>query len=256
MSAYQYAFIFFQLPYGLIAVSLMTAVLPELATAANNGDTAAYVEKFREGLSLLLTFMIPAAAAYFLLGRPLIALLLQRGEFDAAATKETLTMLIGFSVGMPAFAVFLYCVRALHARRNTRTPFYLNLFENALNVALVIPLVAVIGQTGLSLAYSLAYCAAAVAAVIVLNRHVHGLLTLATLWMLMRSLLVSACVIVALAAAVLWTRPHLGDLGELLVGLAVAIPVFAVATLVFRPYGFDPLVNRLRRRSSPSSASS
>ena len=256
VSAYQYAFIFFQLPYGLIAVSLMTAVLPELATAANNGDTAAYVEKFREGLSLLLTFMIPAAAAYFLLGRPLIALLLQRGEFDAAATKETLTMLIGFSVGMPAFAVFLYCVRALHARRNTRTPFYLNLFENALNVALVIPLVAVIGQTGLSLAYSLAYCAAAVAAVIVLNRHVHGLLTLATLWMLMRSLLVSACVIVALAAAVLWARPHLGNLGELLVGLAVAIPVFAVATLVFRPYGFDPLVNRLRRRSSPSSASS
>ena len=34
VSAYQYAFIFFQLPYGLIAVSLMTAVLPELATAA------------------------------------------------------------------------------------------------------------------------------------------------------------------------------------------------------------------------------
>ena len=29
VSAYQYAFIFFQLPYGLIAVSLMTAVLPE-----------------------------------------------------------------------------------------------------------------------------------------------------------------------------------------------------------------------------------
>ena len=34
LSTYQYAAIFFQLPYGLIAVSLMTAVLPELATAA------------------------------------------------------------------------------------------------------------------------------------------------------------------------------------------------------------------------------
>jgi len=250
VSAYQYAFIFFQLPYGLIAVSLMTAVLPELATAANNGDIEAYAQKFREGLSLLLTFMIPSAAVYFLLGRPLIAMLLQRGEFDAAATKQTLTMLIGFSVGMPAFAVFLYCVRALHARRNTRTPFYLNLFENALNVALVVPLVAVIGQIGLSLAYSLAYCVATVGAVIVLNRHIHGLLTWAALRMLMRSLAVSACVVAAMASAVLFVRPKLGDFGELLVGLAVAIPVFGIATIVFRPYGFDPLINKLRRGRS------
>ena len=45
VSAYQYAFIFFQLPYGLIAVSLMTAVLPELATAASDGDN----ERFADG---------------------------------------------------------------------------------------------------------------------------------------------------------------------------------------------------------------
>jgi putative peptidoglycan lipid II flippase len=164
-------------------------------------------------------------------------------------------MLIGFSVGMPAFAVFLYCVRAFHARRNTRSPFYLNLFENALNVALVIPLVALIGQTGLSLAYSLAYCAAAVAAIILLNRHVHGLLNFSTLRMLMRSLLVSACVIAAMAGTVLLVRPKLGDFGELLAGLTVAIAVFVIATLVFRPYGFDPLLNKLRRRSSRPSAS-
>ena len=34
VSAYQYAFIFFQLPHGLVAVSLMTVVMPELAEAA------------------------------------------------------------------------------------------------------------------------------------------------------------------------------------------------------------------------------
>jgi putative peptidoglycan lipid II flippase len=68
VSAYQYAFIFFQLPYGLIAVSLMTAVLPELATAARNQDHQMFAERFHEGLGLLLTFMLPAAGAYLFIG--------------------------------------------------------------------------------------------------------------------------------------------------------------------------------------------
>lgn len=253
VSAYQYAFIFFQLPYGLIAVSLMTAVLPELASAASNGDTQAFTDKFREGLSLMLTFMIPAAAAYLLLGGPLIALLLERGEFGPAATRETLDMLLGFTFGLPAFAVFLYCVRAFHARRNTRTPFYLNLFENVLNVALVVPLLAVFDKTGLSLAYSAAYWAAAMAAVLVLNRQVRGLLQWSTLWMLGRSMLVALIVISALAGAISEVRPHVGNLAELVIGFAVAVPVFIIATFVLRPHGFEPMIDRvtlgLRRRT-------
>ncbi|MHB1137828.1 MAG: murein biosynthesis integral membrane protein MurJ [Microthrixaceae bacterium] len=253
VSAYQYAFIFFQLPYGLIAVSIMTAVLPELASAAHRGDHELFTQKFREGLSLLLTFMIPATGAYLLLGRPLIALLLQRGEFDAAATDQTLEMLVGFSFGLPAFAVFLYCVRAFYARRNTRSPFYLNLFENALNVALVVPLVALFDDTGLSLAYSVAYWVAAALAIVVLNRHVRGLLRWSDLAMFVRPLIVAAVVVAALAAAVLTVRDSVGDLLELLIGLGVAVPVFVVATFVLRPHGFEPMIDRvtvgMRRRA-------
>lgn len=253
VSAYQYAFIFFQLPYGLIAVSIMTAVLPELSTAAHLGDHALYAAKFREGLSLLLTFMVPATGAYLLLGRPLIALLLQRGEFDAAATEETLKMLVGFSFGLPAFAIFLYCVRAFYARRNTRTPFYLNLFENVLNVVLVVPLIAIFDTTGLSLAYSVAYCVAAVAAIVVLNRHVPHLLRWSTLRMFIRSIVVAAVVIVALAATVLAVRDRVGNVLELAIGFAVAVPVFLIATFLLRPHGFEPMIDRValgvRRRT-------
>jgi putative peptidoglycan lipid II flippase len=231
----------------------MTAVLPELSTAAHLGDHALYAAKFREGLSLLLTFMVPATGAYLLLGRPLIALLLQRGEFDAAATEETLKMLVGFSFGLPAFAVFLYCVRAFYARRNTRTPFYLNLFENVLNVVLVVPLIAVFDTTGLSLAYSVAYCVAAVAAIVVLNRHVPNLLRWSTLRMFIRSILVAAIVIVALGAAVLSVRDRVGNVLELVIGLAVAVPVFLIATFLLRPHGFEPMIDRValgvRRRT-------
>jgi len=246
VSAYQYAFIFFQLPYGLIAVSLMTAVLPELATAARDRDDAVFIARFREGLSLLLTFMLPAAGAYLFIGRPLIELLLQRGEFDAAATTETADMLLGFSFGLPAFAVFLYCVRAFHARRNTRTPFYMNLFENALNVALVLPFIAWLGTSGLSVAYSTAYVAAAVGALVLLQRRVPGLMSWTAAAQLGRGLLAAVAVLVWVAVARTYIEVD-GAVADVLLTVVVALAVFVPAVALTRPYGFEPVLDRVRR---------
>ena len=247
VSAYQYAFIFFQLPYGLIAVSIMTAVLPELATAAAEGDEESFAARFREGLSLLLTLMVPAAAAYFVLGEPLISLLLERGEFGPAATERTAEMLAGFSVGLPAFAVFLYCVRAFHARKNTRTPFYLNLAENVLNVVLVVPLVALLDAPGLSVAYSVAYLVGAAAAVVVLNRHVPDLLGWQHARLFLPGLLVAAAVSVWVAVANTYLPDGTGPVLRIAGSLLVAAVVFVPSLLAARPHGFEALTDRLRR---------
>ncbi len=248
VSAYQYAFIFFQLPYGLIAVSLMTAVLPELATAASEGDDQRFAERFHEGLGLLLTFMLPAAGAYLFIGRPLVELLLQRGEFDAAATATTSEMLAGFSIGLPAFAVFLYCVRAFHARRNTRTPFYMNLFENALNVALVLPLVALFDSTGLSMAYSIAYWVAAAIALLMVNRHVPGIIAWRWLQPLGRSVLVAAAVLVWVAVAATYIDVS-GAIAQVAVTVAVGLVAFVAATLLAQPPGFESITERVAGRA-------
>lgn len=246
VSAYQYAFIFFQLPYGLIAVSLMTAVLPELASAANACDETAFAEKFREGLSLMLTLMIPAAVAYLFFGRALIAVLLQRGQFDAEATSSTVHMLNGFSLGLPSFSVFLYCVRAFYARKNTRTPFYLNLWENSLNVVLVLPFVALIGESGLAVAYSGAYWAAAVAALVVLTRMVPGLWGRDAATLLFRAVGVSVAVTVALAVVTLALPDSFGSVAQLVIALVVAAPVTVGAIIVLKPVGFEPIIRRFK----------
>ncbi|MFM7062229.1 MAG: lipid II flippase MurJ, partial [Actinomycetes bacterium] len=246
LSTYQYAAIFFQLPYGLIAVSLMTAVLPELSTAAKDGDDTAFRAKFREGLSLLLTFMVPAAAAYLMLGAPLVRLLLQRGAFDAASATQTAKMLAGFSVGLPAFAVFLYVVRAFYSRKNTRTPFVMNVVENGTNVLLLVPMTALFGRYGLSVAYSVAYWIAAALAVFAINLAVPGILTTRTLGLFVRSAVVAAVVVLVLVATYLVTRNWLGPLANLLVGLTVAAATFTATTLVVRPHGFETAVDGLR----------
>lgn len=246
VSAYQYAFIFFQLPHGLIAVSLMTAVLPELATAAVDGDERTYREQFREGLSLLLTFLIPAAAALVLIGRPVIEVMLQRGRFDAADTSRTFEMLVGFAVGLPAFSVFLYVVRAFFARKDTRTPFFLNLGENALNVVLVVPFMALIGAPGLSLAYAAAYWVAAIGALLVLNRHVPHLLTMPAVLQLVRPVIVGVVTAAGIGGAMLALDGRdLTPIAEIVVACVIGAAAFAVGVLLARPRGMDPIVRRI-----------
>ena len=248
VSAYQYAFIFFQLPYGLIAVSIMTAILPDLSEAARAHDSIVFRERFREGLAVLLTFLLPAAGAYLFLGEPLVELLLQRGNFTAEDTAATARMLLGFSIGLPFFAIFLFCVRAFHARRNTRTPFFMNLFENTLNVALVVPFVALFDAPGLSIAYSVAYVVAAVVAVVMLNRHVRNTLTLRGLAIFGRGLLVAVLVLLSTGAVTYWinTSTSLGPLARILLSLAVAVPVFLGATWALRPHGFEETIDTFR----------
>lgn len=247
VSAYQYAFIFFQLPYGLIAVSIMTAVLPELATEHAEENLEGYRNRFYEGLGLLGTLMIPAAGAYLILAQPLVELLLQRGQFDAAAVQETSQMLVGFSIGLPTFALFLYVVRSFHATRNTRIPFYLNLMKNVLNVALVLPLVAIASAPGLSIAYSVAYVIAASIALYALHRHVGEILHPEFFKMMIGPVGVGAVVIASIWVVQRVVGTDQSPIVLIGVSLLVAIPVFVASLFVFKPRGFETLIAKFAR---------
>ncbi len=247
VSAYQYAFIFFQLPHGLIAVSLMTAILPELAEAAVDRDDRAYIARFREGTSLLLTFLLPAAVGLLFIGEPLIRIFLQRGSFTAEDTTRTTQMLLGFAIGLPAFSLYLYCVRAFFARRDTRTPFFLNVVQNVINVALIIPFTQLWGPEGLAVAYSVSYWVIAVLTLYVLNRRVPQLLTVRAMWPLLRSVGVGVAVLFALVATEVVLGDQVGPVVQLVVEVLVAVAVFVPVTLMLKPKGFEPAIDRLRQ---------
>jgi putative peptidoglycan lipid II flippase len=173
VSAYQYAFIFFQLPHGLFAVSLMTTITPELARAANNGDLASMRAQFESGLRYLVVVVLPASVAYVVLAHPIVGIL-ANGAFsprDAAITADTLQAL---AIGLVPFSVYLYVLRGFYALQDTRTPFFVNCFENGVNIVLALVLFPRFGVQGLALAYAGAYLVAALVALALLGRRIGG----------------------------------------------------------------------------------
>ena len=107
--------------------------------------------------------IIPAAGLYVGLARPIVVALLQRGAFSAHDASLVADTLVGFAVGLPAFSAYLYVLRGYYSLHDTRTPFFLNCFENAVNIGLALALYPAFGIPGLAWAFSGAYTVAALA---------------------------------------------------------------------------------------------
>ena len=172
-AAYLLAYTLFQLPHGLLAVSIMTTAGPELAAAAR--DLPALRHRFARYLRLVLTVVIPAAAVSVALARPAVVALLQRGVFSGHDSALVAHTVVAFAVGLPFFAVYLFALRAFYSLEDTRTPFLLNCLENAVNIGLALALWSSLGVPGLGYAFSSAYAVAALVTMAVLSRRIGGL---------------------------------------------------------------------------------
>jgi putative peptidoglycan lipid II flippase len=228
-SWYTYAFIFFQLPHGLIAVSVMTTFVPELASAWGEGARDRYRERFGQGLRLVWVGVVPATVILVLGAHLIVTGLLSRGAFSGLAVDGTGDVLATMALGLPGFSAYLYALRGFYAIGDTRTPFLVNVFENALQVTLTVVLVpnASTPALALGIAYAVAYSVAGVLALVLLHRRIGRIVTSTLLSSVLRLTIAGAVA----AVAVLGVRSLVPDdpgVGQAIVG-AVGV---AVAGLV------------------------
>ena len=173
VSEYTYAFTFFQLPFGIVAVSVMSAVTPELASRFSSGDLTGMRERFAAGTRQILGLVVPAAVGYLVLAPSVLALLLRHGAANSGEVKTTAAVLALLALGLPGFCLYLLAIRAFQAMQDTRTAFFLYLLENGVNIAAALFFFEFdrgLGARGLALSISIAYTVAAVAAFVVLRQ--------------------------------------------------------------------------------------
>jgi putative peptidoglycan lipid II flippase len=170
VDAYSKAYTFFSLPHGLLAVSIATTFVPELARAVAQNDKHEFDRRFYSGIRLTALATIPASLVLAIFAKPIVALLLQYGNFDESATTNTARALVGLSVGLSGFSIYLFVLRGFYSHGDTRTPFFINAFENALNIVFAVVLVKKYDVLGLGLAFSFAYLISSGVAIVVLRR--------------------------------------------------------------------------------------
>ncbi len=237
VSVYTYAELLFQVPYGILAASVLTVLMPRISRAAAFGDHAAVTADLARGARYLSVALIPVTMAMSLLG-PGFAALVFTGRVDADAARLIGTAVACSAFGLAPFALVMLQMRVFYAYNDTRTPTVINIVMVATKVTILVLTATVLTDHAvivmLSVASSLAYVAGAVTGHILLRRRYGPLGFTAVAATVHRVMWATALAGAAGCAAVALVRTTIGaptieHLATVAVGAAVGLAVFLLA---------------------------
>ncbi len=171
-----YAMRLIQFPLGIFGVAMATAILPSLSTHAAQGAHDDLRATVNFGLRMVFFIILPSMVGLMLLRIPIIHLFFEHGAFSALDTIGTASALLGFSVGLWAFASYRILAMAFYSLQDTRTPAAVAIASVGINIGLSLWLMTPLGHTGLALAAGLAAMFHALLLATILGNRLHGLL--------------------------------------------------------------------------------
>ena len=178
-TSYLRAHLLFILPHSVITVSIVTALLPRMSKAAHEGRLGSVAADVTSGARTVGALLIPAAAAFIALGPVIGRLLYGHGASSPASGAAIGSVLAMFAIGLPAYSIYYVILRGFYALEDTRTPFYLAIVLNIVNVLGALWLFAALDSAhevaGLALAYSVAYILTTALSWWVLAKRIGGL---------------------------------------------------------------------------------
>ncbi len=128
----------FQMPYGILVVSLLTAIMPRLSRAAVRGDNDAVVDDLSLGARLSAVALIPITAGLIVLGPAMTVTLFAYGNTTIDKAHLIGSALAWSAFGLFPFAIVMLQLRVFYAMRDGRTPTLINAFMVATKVALIL----------------------------------------------------------------------------------------------------------------------
>lgn len=133
-STLSYAWMWFQLPYGVLAVALSTAMFTEMSDSAAAGDMDRYRDNVRKGLRGTFFMIIPMAVALLVLAPQLITLY-NAGKFTPEDVARVATVLRFWALCLPMYAGYLYLYFAFSAIKRLKVVTIVNVFVSLVQIA-------------------------------------------------------------------------------------------------------------------------
>ena len=129
-----YAGLLVQTPLGILSNMLLVPLLPVFARLSAPEKRDELISRIRQGVMLSNASMLPLGALMIALAAPIVALIYERGSFDAAAARLVVGILMAYGLGMPAYLARDVLVRVFYALGDGQTPFRISMAGIGLNV--------------------------------------------------------------------------------------------------------------------------
>ncbi len=125
-----------ELPQSLIAISLGSALLPTLSKLWSEGNKEKFLNESLKYQKLLIYMAIPCCIGMFVLAKPIIQTLFQRGEFSLDKVNSTVVVLQIYSVLLLASSLNKVLIPNLYAIKNTWLPALITVFSLLIHICM------------------------------------------------------------------------------------------------------------------------
>ena len=234
---YTYAYFVMLLPYSIVTISIITAILPHISRLALEKKAAEVREQLIRAIKLVGVITIPSAVAFLLFG-PLITSVIFVG-IPLEDSRYIGYVLSALSFGLVAFSINLILIRGFNAFEDTKTQvvsiFIINIVAVALSYVSLFILRNQWVTVGLGIAFSVSYLVGLLVTLSLLKKHT-GVISLKDFGQQHLRLFVAAFAVMlplfALTQYLDWVGVELSKiarLGELIVVMGAAIVGYLLA---------------------------
>jgi putative peptidoglycan lipid II flippase len=130
------AFRLYMLPQGVFSVAVATILFPLLSRHASRKDWNGFRHTVGTGLRLISFLLVPASAAAAVLATPIVRLLYQHENFNAADTRVVAPCLAAFSLGLTFNGMMLMLNRGFFSLQSPWIPSWVAFGNLGLNAVL------------------------------------------------------------------------------------------------------------------------
>ncbi|MBN2136415.1 MAG: murein biosynthesis integral membrane protein MurJ [Sedimentisphaerales bacterium] len=147
-----YAQRLYQLPLGVLGISLATAIFPVMSENVARKDFAALRATIARGIRGTVFIAIPATMGLVLVARPLISAAFEHGKFDSEDTMMVTRTLCFYAAGLSGYFAQQILARAFYSMQDSRTPMHSALAAVSANCVLNLTLIWYLDRAGLACA--------------------------------------------------------------------------------------------------------
>lgn len=134
---FAFADLLFMVPYGILGVSLLTALMPRMSRSAARGDTTAVLADLELGSRLSAVALVPISVGLMVFG-PAFTSVILLGRYSQSNAQLTGVALAAGAFGLLPFAVVMLQQRVFYAMRDARTPTFINVAMVATKISVVL----------------------------------------------------------------------------------------------------------------------
>ena len=247
------AFRIYQLPQGIFSVAIATVLFPTLARFATRGDYSNLRKTLGKGMRQIVFVLLPATAAILVLSEPMIRIVYQRGEFNAAETDLVATALFWFALSLPTNGMFLLLSRTFFGLQQPWIPTFIALGNLLVTAIASWLLYKPYGVAGIVAATAIATTISVAAQAIILRRRLGGIEATALLNTTIRVAVGS--LVLALVSYEVWDlldaalgRGLLGQIISLGVGLGLGGIAYVAVCQILRVAELSQIVAVVKKR--------